>query len=182
MKLILVRHSQAMEASEWGEKVELRPLSKTGIYRAIMFARALEKIYFHSFEYILSSEYTRAVQTSEILMKYLKPNHFLILDVLNPGNSTVELIKFLKKIPDTERYILAVGHHPYLEEFLQLVTDKPKESFYFKKPSMCELIIDPEKEKGKIVSFYNYDDIQQSICPIKRSEPFKVKIEELELS
>lgn len=179
MKLIIVRHSQTIEANEWHEKVELRPLSKTGRIRAEVFGKVLEKKYRHSFQYFYSSEYRRAIETAEILRKYLKPVHFLITDALNPDRSPEEIVNLISRTPETRKYILLVGHNPYIENLVSILTGK-KENIHFKKPSMCELEI--SDGKGQIVNFFNYDDIPDNIkIPIKKATPYEEEIEELEI-
>jgi len=181
MKLIVVRHSQTIEAKEWHEKVEYRPLSKTGIVRSEILGKILEKKYKHSFEYIFSSEYKRSIQTAEILRRYLKPFRFIITETLNPEKDPKEFLDFLLKTPDTKRYILAVGHHPFLERLISIITGKSMEKFYFKKPSMCEIEFE-EIGKGEMIYFHNFDDIADGIkIPIKKSEPHHEEIEEIEL-
>ncbi|MCX7820494.1 MAG: histidine phosphatase family protein [Brevinematales bacterium] len=179
MKLIIVRHSQTIEANEWHEKVELRPLSKTGRIRAEVFGKILEKKYKHSFQYFYSSEYRRSIETAEILRKYLKPVHFLITDALNPDRPPDEIINVINKTPESKKYILLVGHIPFIENLVSVFIGR-KEHLEFKKPSMCELEI--SEGKGKIVDFFSYDDIPDNIkIPIKKATPYEEEIEELEL-
>ncbi len=180
MKIIFVRHSQTIDSREWHEKVELRPLSKTGVVRAEMFAKVVERIYRHSFEYIFSSEYVRSIQTAEILRKYLKPLHFMITDTLNPDKSGENFIEFLKKVPVNEgKFILAVTHSPLIENIISFLT-RTNNTFHFKKPSLCEILI--SNDKTEIIRLFNYDEIPTGIkMPIKKSMPYEEEIEELEL-
>ncbi len=178
MKLILVRHSQTVDAKEWHEKVELRPLSKNGMVRAEIFGRILEKKYGHSFEYFYSSEYFRAIQTAEILRSYLKPLHFIITDCLNPEESPESFIEILKKTPIyKEKLVLAVTHTPLIEKIVFQLTNSNSE-IHFKKPSMCELLI--SDEGAELVQFFNYDDLPDNIkIPIKPTTPYDEEIEEI---
>jgi len=181
MNLILIRHSQTIDSKDWAGEIKLRPLSKVGIFRVQIFSKFIVKRYFHNFEYIFSSEYTRSIQTAEILKNNLKPNRFVITSSLNPEKDITEFLLILKKLPRIHKIICAVGHYPYIANLINHLTGQPKEDFHMKKPSMVEIDID-EHMKGKVIVKFNFDDnLDNKEIPIKRSSPYKETIEELEL-
>src|SRR5690242_16747729 len=98
MDIYLLRHGLAVErgASGYDNDAE-RPLTDEGERKLRDIARAMRKLELE-FDLILSSPYTRARQTAEIVADGLKTRKKLdFSDSLTPDGSTHELIEFLNR-------------------------------------------------------------------------------------
>jgi len=69
MKLLIIRHSLAIDISEWICHDLERPLVEKGIKRAKKFFKYISKIY-PEIDFIITSKALRAKQTAEILKSY----------------------------------------------------------------------------------------------------------------
>ncbi len=115
MDILIFRHALAEDRVAWnkeGKSDALRPLCKKGIVRFAQAVQGLDKI-IKSISTIYSSQYTRAVQTGEILHGHFKNSNLEIIEGLNPGYSVDSLLDILKS-HKTKDVVAFVGHHPDL--------------------------------------------------------------------
>ena len=110
VELYLLRHGVAYERDEWeGKDDELRPLTKKGIGKMEIEAKAL-KHFDLNLDQIISSPLTRAVQTAKIVADALKME-VVENKLLKPGFDQKALATLLKEYEGTEKIVI-VGHEP----------------------------------------------------------------------
>jgi phosphohistidine phosphatase len=142
MKLYLLRHGEATEPGDPRVKENERPLTPKGIERTKLLANALRQMDV-SFDAVLSSPFTRARETAEIVMRGLEcPARLALTDCLTPSGdmeTLVHEINSFRPIPET---VLLVGHEPFLSCFISLLcTGGPGLSLTMKKGGLCRLEI-----------------------------------------
>ncbi len=140
MNLYLIRHAIAEEENPSGEDSQ-RELTDKGAKKMRLIAKGLRTLGV-DFDLILSSPYTRAVQTAEILSEVFKKKRFVLSDHLIPTGDMDLLIAEIN-----EKYsvnsLAIVGHEPYLSGLVSLLTagGAPVE-MTFKKGGVCYLSTD----------------------------------------
>jgi phosphohistidine phosphatase len=120
MNLFIFRHGLAVEPGTAGYEDSARPLTTEGKSKLKSIATAMLKLEL-SFDFILSSPYTRARQTAEIVAERLKLSGQLeLVRALEPQGNFNDLIKLINKSASREN-VLLVGHEPYLSELISLL-------------------------------------------------------------
>jgi len=124
--IYLVQHAQAKTEQEDPE----RGLTEKGFADIEKTAKFLSSLKI-SVDKIFHSSKKRAVQTAEVLSKYLKPKNVVVDNNLNPLD---EPEVWYEKISKLEENIMIVGHLPHLEKLasLLLCKDKTKKIVNFK--------------------------------------------------
>lgn len=133
-----------MERTDWAPRMDRdRPLTGEGRKKVRRIARAMQKLDLQ-FDWILSSPYVRARETTEIVTRILQsPRHFDLRDELIPGRSGKELTKLLAARPKSVNRVLIVGHEPDLSLFISvLLTGKSASMVALKKGGLGKLQID----------------------------------------
>jgi len=120
MNLFILRHGLAVEPGTPGYDDSERPLTSEGKSKLKAIAAAMVKLEL-DFDLILSSPYTRARQTAEIVAERLKASDKLELTkLLEPQGSFKDLINAINKHKSAHN-VLLVGHEPYLSELISLL-------------------------------------------------------------
>jgi phosphohistidine phosphatase len=120
MDLFILRHGIAVEPGTAGYDDASRPLTSEGKEKLKSIAAAMLKLEL-SFDLILSSPYTRARQTAEMVAERLKLcDKMEFSRSLIPQGNFSDLIQTIKK-RGTVDSILLVGHEPYLSELISLL-------------------------------------------------------------
>ncbi|MCS6992585.1 MAG: phosphohistidine phosphatase SixA [Anaerolineales bacterium] len=123
MNLYIIRHAIAVEPGTPGyEEDSLRPLTTKGSEKMTNIARGLKSLDVR-FDLILSSPYTRALETAQILLKVLKmkKEQLAISEHLTPMSLPDEVIgEINEKYPHVESIAL-VGHEPHLSALIGLL-------------------------------------------------------------
>jgi phosphohistidine phosphatase len=143
MNLFILRHGLAVEHGAPGfAKDADRPLTPKGERKLGRIADAMESLEL-SFDLILSSPYTRARQTAEIIADALGLRKKLELtDELTPGGSFSKLIDLVTHHKATEN-VLLVGHEPFLSELIStLAASDSSLRVTMKKGGLCKLSTD----------------------------------------
>lgn len=140
MKLYLLRHGDAVEASDPRYKDAERPLTVKGIQRTKLLADALVQMEI-SFDVVLSSPLVRARETAELVARGLKfggkPE---LTEALTPFGSMENLVHQLTTLRPVPQSVLLVGHEPYLSGFISLLcTGGPGLELEMKKGALCRL-------------------------------------------
>ena len=118
--LLLLRHAK----SSWGDSSLAdfdRPLAPRGVNDAPRMGRALKERGIVP-DRIISSPAMRATQT---IKAFVKAAGLSITPEFNEdiyGASTAELMKVVRRIPDSSSCVLLVGHNPGFEELLSRLT------------------------------------------------------------
>lgn len=111
MKLILVRHGQALNGAVDDE----RKLSELGIEQINQAAEFLRQRNI-SVDQTFHSGKKRAQQTAQIIQDNISPNVKMdTLEILKPNAPPKELINYLSKLSDSS---LMVGHLPHVRDFV----------------------------------------------------------------
>jgi phosphohistidine phosphatase len=118
-------------------KRRLTPKGKRNVKKIAKAMRNLEL----EFDLILSSPYTRARQTAEIVLDKFKGRSRLELsDLLTPGGNSKHLLGFLNGKKSAVRNVLLVGHEPYLSSLISLLMAGDSSlSVVMKKGGLCKL-------------------------------------------
>jgi len=141
-ELYMIRHGFAGTPVEDQATDERRPLKPKGKDKTKEVAKNLKAMDIH-FDVVLSSPLLRAKQTAEIINAYCgRNNGVTITELLKPGASYQNLIKFLNKLKKSDR-IAIVGHEPFLGGFASFCLAKSNNSFInLKKSGLLMLQID----------------------------------------
>ena len=120
MDLFILRHGIAVEPGTVGYDDASRPLTSEGKEKLKLITAGMMKLEL-SFDLILSSPYTRAHQTAEIVADRLKLSDKMdFSSSLVPNGNPSDLIQTIKK-RGTLKSILLVGHEPFLSELISLL-------------------------------------------------------------
>jgi phosphohistidine phosphatase len=141
MNLYILRHGLAVEHGAPGYAKDAdRPLTPKGERKLGRIADAMEAFEL-SFDLILSSPYTRARQTAEIVADALGLRKKLELhDELTPEGSFNKLIESITRRKSAPENVLLVGHEPYLSELIStLVAGDASMRITMKKGGLCKL-------------------------------------------
>jgi phosphohistidine phosphatase len=116
MKLLIVRHADAGDRDEWeksGRPDEERPLSKKGIEQIRAAAKGLVALV-PEVDVIVTSPYTRAVQTAEhVRAAYGEKAELETTGSLEPDKHPDGFVEWLGDRDDDDT-VVAVGHEPHL--------------------------------------------------------------------
>jgi phosphohistidine phosphatase len=139
MEIYLVRHAIAHErdASRWPDDA-LRPLTDEGVERFESAARGLRRIV-PAVECVLTSPFTRAWQTAEILTSHAGWPAAERADELTAGGDPDAVVTLLER--RTVESVALVGHEPDLSGLasLLLVGDAAKAEIELKKGGVIAL-------------------------------------------
>jgi phosphohistidine phosphatase len=115
MKLLIVRHADAGDQAEFaktGEPDSLRPLSPKGREQMQAGVDGFKKLV-PSIDLIVTSPYTRAVQTAEMVRTAYGEIPLEQTDTLEPDVPPAEFATWLRALGEHE-VVAAVGHEPHL--------------------------------------------------------------------
>jgi phosphohistidine phosphatase len=141
VNLYLLRHGIAVDPGSPGyENDSERPLIPKGERRLRDAAAAMKKMDL-SFDLILSSSFTRAKQTAEIVASELKLKKQLeFSDDLVPAGSSKALIQKLNGWEPVPENVLLVGHEPSLSRLISLlVSGGTDAAIEMKKGGLCKM-------------------------------------------
>lgn len=151
MKLLIVRHADAGDRDEFaktGKPDHLRPLSEKGQEQMRRAAAGL-KLLVPSADLIVTSPYTRAVQTEEIVRAEYGGVQREKSDTLEPEEPPAAFEAWLKDHAGGE-VVIAVGHEPHLGQLATwLMTGSADARIEFKKGGACLLLFDGRIRKGE---------------------------------
>jgi phosphohistidine phosphatase len=146
VNLFILRHGIAVEPGTPGyEDDSRRPLIPKGERRLRAAAAAMKELEL-SFDLILTSPFTRALQTAEIVAGELKLKKQLMLcNDLVPGGNAGALIKNLSELRPAPENVLLVGHEPHLSRLISLLISGGADTaaVEMKKGGLCKLEADP---------------------------------------
>jgi phosphohistidine phosphatase len=152
MKLVIVRHADAGDAEEFakttGKDDALRPLTDKGIEQTKSIADGLRKLV-PSCDLIVSSPYTRAQQTAEILIKAYEQRATDTTAVLEPAATPSDFVEWMSDHHNAD-VVMIVGHEPHLSTLATwLMAAIPGSRIELKKAGACLLAFEGDLEKGK---------------------------------
>ncbi|MGE5683407.1 MAG: phosphohistidine phosphatase SixA [Bacillota bacterium] len=136
MNLYLIRHADSEEKKP-GQSDAERVLSNKGI-RDLNAAAAAWKSFIPEFNYLVSSQLVRAVQTAEIVRKIFGIQQEIIKDKrLNPGSDTKDLIDLLNELKADN--IAVFGHEPDFSQHVSALISGSGASINFKKGAIAKV-------------------------------------------
>jgi phosphohistidine phosphatase len=140
MKVSFLRHGIAVERGTPGIPDDQRPLTDEGCEKTRRVAAAIEKLGVN-FDLILSSPFTRARQTAEIVAAVLNAKKVLKFSGhLVPGGSLQSLVDELNRDYAGRQDVLLVGHEPdFSQHIAGLTTGGPSLQLEMKKAGLCRL-------------------------------------------
>jgi phosphohistidine phosphatase len=144
MELYLLRHAIAVLRGAPGyDDDSKRPLTPEGERKMRRIARAMQALDVE-FDLILSSPFTRARQTAEIVAGVFRAEKKLVLeDSLTVGGDLRELIHRINTAYGTLERILLIGHEPSMSELISvLIAGDTRVSIALRKGGLCKLTTD----------------------------------------
>ena len=115
MELYFLRHGIAAQRSNWDGDDSDRPLTEQGRQETARVAGFIAKLG-PALDAIVTSPYTRARQTAEIVAQHLNMQNGIVIEPrLAPGFDGEDLAKVLKAFPEA-RALMFVGHEPDFTE------------------------------------------------------------------
>jgi phosphohistidine phosphatase len=140
MNLYILRHAPAVERGNPGYEDDRRPLTPEGERRMRKSAAGMKTLGL-SFDLILASPLTRAMQTAEIVAAaYDARDRLRTLPALASTANPRETIREIEKNFSSLENLLLVGHEPHLGRLISLLTTGgPRLSLNLKKGAMCKL-------------------------------------------
>jgi phosphohistidine phosphatase len=147
MNLYLLRHGLAVDHGTPGYARDAdRPLTPKGERKLARIADAMGELEL-SFDLILSSPYTRARQTAEIIAAALNARKKLeFSEGLTPDGSFKTLIEGINQLESRPDNVLLVGHEPHLSGLISLlVSGDSSFRVVMKKGGLCKLSIESLK-------------------------------------
>ena len=137
-----------MDRAAWSGPDSERPLTETGREDIARVATSLAKLGLQ-IDAIVTSPYTRAHETADILAQHLDLRDKLSIDkTLAPGFNPESLGKVLKRLPDSKGVVL-VGHEPDLSSTIGRLTGG---KVAFKKGAVAQVRVSyPSFKKAELV-------------------------------
>ncbi len=144
MNLYLLRHC---DAAEFAHDDLTRPLSGKGEAQALVVGKALQKLNIR-LDAIISSPYSRARQTSEIIQEELRMEKIAVSDFFVPGCDPRQMFVHLNQ--QNASSFLLVGHEPQLREMSsQIISKSTQTDILFTKGSLAYLSVPKPIISGK---------------------------------
>jgi phosphohistidine phosphatase len=133
MDCLLIRHGIALDPMEWDGLEAHRPLTDKGEKHVRRAAAGLVSMGLAP-THLLSSPFTRALDTAKLIHEILCPSlHIQVLDELAVGSTPERLLAVLRTCA-SESVVLCVGHEPLLAHIAGiLVCGKVVTGLAFKK-------------------------------------------------
>lgn len=131
MELILFRHGIAEEREDWAKKNpddHLRPLTLKGRRRVQKVGMRLRD-WIGEIDMIVSSPYTRARQTAEILAQVYYETPVEEAAELVPQSPVASFVKWLRSHARDCSRVVMVGHEPHMTTFASYLLAGSQDSF-----------------------------------------------------
>ncbi len=139
MKILFVRHAEAVEAAHFEGPDLLRPLTREGKKDAAAAYRRLFDL-FPKPELILASEATRAQETADLIHARARKAKRAITPDLNPGSGVAGFRRALKACaPESVNHLVVVGHEPDISQTVSALCAGGQLSIRIKKGACVEV-------------------------------------------
>jgi len=127
MDIYILRHGKAEERMSSIKSDAKRKLTVTSKKEVEEIARGIQNFGI-SFDFVISSPLVRAVETAEIVAKYLfDKKKITIWDELKPESSVLDTQKKITNF-NTSAKILLVGHEPHLSNLITSIISNNSET------------------------------------------------------
>lgn len=153
VQLVLIRHGVAQEREEFQKKARLddafRPLTMKGRRRLEKMATVMKRRWVKEFDLIISSPYTRARQSAEIVSQIYNEKTIVECAELVPQSPPQAFVKWLKSQNFRGNSFAVVGHEPNLSLLsTYLLAGNEYPFLQFKKSGLLCLEVDMLKSLG----------------------------------
>jgi phosphohistidine phosphatase len=138
MRILFIRHAEAIDAARFDGDDALRPLTKSGRRKATAAYRRLVRI-LPVPEVIVSSEAVRAVETAAILKKFARGARHRTSPLLNPGRGIQGFRLLFKNLRRQEDTVAVVGHEPDLSRIISSIVAQGKLNLRMKKGACADV-------------------------------------------
>jgi phosphohistidine phosphatase len=153
IQLIFIRHAVAMDREDFQKKAKLddafRPLTSKGRNRLEKMARIMKRRWVKDFDLIISSPYTRARQSAEVVSQVYSEKRVVECSELVPQSPPQAFVKWLKSQNYRGQTFAIVGHEPNLSLLVTYLLAGNEYAFLeFKKSGILCLEVDMLKGLG----------------------------------
>lgn len=153
VQLILIRHAVAQEREEFQKKAKLddafRPLTLKGRKRLEQMTALMKRRWVKDFDLIISSPYTRARQSAEIVSQIYHEQKIVECAELVPQSPPQAFVKWLKSQNFRGNSFAIIGHEPNLSLLATYLLAGNEYGFLqFKKSGILCLEVDILKSLG----------------------------------
>ncbi|MFN8847646.1 MAG: SixA phosphatase family protein [Bdellovibrionales bacterium] len=153
IQLVLIRHSVALEREEFQKKTKLddafRPLTMKGRRRLEKVSRMMKKRWVKQFDMIITSPYTRAKQSAQIISQVYDEQKIVESAELVPQSPPQAFVKWMRSQNFKGNTLAIVGHEPNLSLLATYLLAGNEYAFLeFKKAGLMCLEIDMVKSLG----------------------------------
>ena len=147
MELYFLRHAIALEPKDFKGSDPERPLTEEGIEKIKQAAKGLAT-FAVDFDAVVSSPYTRARHTAEIVAKVIGlKSKIQYSDAMTPFAHFKDFLKLIEEFSANDK-ILLVGHQPTIGQFVShLVFGRETANIDISKGGLCRVDI-PNAETG----------------------------------
>jgi phosphohistidine phosphatase len=153
IQLILIRHSVAQEREEFSKKTKMddafRPLTFKGCRRLEKMTGLMKRRWVKNFDLVITSPYTRARQSAEIISQVYSELKIKESSELVPQSPPQAFVKWIKSQNFKGSTFAIVGHEPNLSLLATYLLAGNEYAFLeFKKAGMMCLEVDTLKSLG----------------------------------
>ncbi len=153
IELVFIRHAVAQEREEFQKKTKLddafRPLTSKGQNRLQKMAMIMKRRWIKDFDLIISSPYTRARQSAEIVSQVYNEKKVIECSELVPQSPPQAFVKWMKSQNFRGGSFAIVGHEPNLSLLVTYLLAGNEYAFLeFKKSGILCLEVDMLKSLG----------------------------------
>ncbi len=137
-EIYLMRHGLAGQFGDY-EDDAIRPLTEEGVKKTQKVAQRLKDLGI-KFDRVLTSPYTRALQTAIVLQSIGLVEDLETLDPLQPEGDPLAVITHLETLRQTDQHIAIVGHEPDLTQLAShLISGNDQTNLVLKKAGIIGL-------------------------------------------
>jgi phosphohistidine phosphatase len=137
MRILFVRHAEAVEATEFDGRDLDRPLTPSGRKRFAKVAARLAQAYPVP-DRIVCSKAARASETAEEIRRAFGKGKLEPREELNPGASPDDIRSILREKSDAE-WVVIVGHEPDCSRAIASIVAQGKLRMKLKKGAVAEI-------------------------------------------
>jgi len=153
VQLILIRHGVAQEREEFQKKTKLddafRPLTLKGRKRLEKMTSLMKRLWVKDFDLVISSPYTRARQSAEIISQIYNETKIVESSELVPQSPPQAFVKWMRSQNFRGNSFAIVGHEPNLSLLATYLLAGNEYAFLqFKKSGLLCLEVDMLKSLG----------------------------------
>lgn len=146
MRILFIRHAEAVELDDFDGLDMDRPLTKRGAKSALGVFKKLVKALPEP-DVVISSEAARARQTADLFVDAAGLQKKTVSAHLNPGCDKDDFRALIADLPKQTNYAVLVGHEPDISELVAWVTSSGSLQLKVKKGACIEVEMD-EKCRG----------------------------------